>query len=259
MPRILTTAMHYFPSHSIELPDWQAASVSRLRISMLVATAIVATLLSVMRLPEVRIMDPLLELNVEVTRPEVTPVEVPPEKSELETPTVSNEVANENANLPVASESRTNDQGEKSSSESSAPTATVEQSFDWEAAKTVAVLSAVDAIEEPDRVNPDFDQQRAAAAIKFRASAAPVKKEIWENVEKDQLGRTLLRKGDCYRVLDDPSAVNRWAFENFGQYITYCTNRKYVGKDLEWVADIHQRFAYLRDRIDGRNGLPADD
>lgn len=252
--RILDSAMHYLSSHAIELPDWQVAPVRRLRVSLLIAATMVAALLSVIRLPELPIAAPLFELVVELARPVQATVEDLPVQEEVPVAPAAHEVAVEDTSLPAESEIDLRDQVRDSTRESSVSTSTAEPSFDWEAAKSNAVQSAVDAMEETVNVNPEFDRRRAAAAIKFRASAAPVKKEIWEAVEKDELGRTLLRKGDCYRVLDDPSAVNRWAFENFGQYITYCANRKYVGKDLEWVKDIHQQFAYLRNRIDRRGG-----
>jgi len=179
--------------------------------------------------------------------------------NEAQVPPAANEVAVENTSLPAESDSELDDPSADTSAESAARATAAGQSFDWEAAKMDAVRDAVDDMEETVSANPGFDEQRAAAAARFRASEAPVRKEIWENVEKDELGRTLLRKGDCYRVLDDPSAVNRWAFENFGQYITYCTGRKYVGKDLEWVKEIHQRFAYLRNRIENRGDFPDND
>lgn len=250
--------MYYFPSRSIELPDWQVAPVRRLRISLLVAATMVAALLSVIRLPELPLADPLIELIVELARPMQATVEDLPMQEEVPVAPAAHEVAVEDTSLPAGSDIELRDQVRESTSESSASASTAEPSFDWEAAKSNAVQAAVDDMEETVNVNPEFERRRAAAALKFRASAAPVKKEIWENVEKDELGRTLLRKGDCYRVLDDPSAVNRWAFENFGQYITYCANRRYVGKDLEWVKDIHQQFAYLRNRIDRRGGTSSD-
>ncbi|MGI9203480.1 MAG: hypothetical protein ACR2Q3_05700 [Woeseiaceae bacterium] len=256
--RIPVTAMHNFPSHSLELSNWRQAAQRRLRVSLLVATVFVAGLLSMMRLPEFRILNPLVELIVDITRYEDPSVQVELAPEEMPVRREASEVAVDQTSLPVESAPDVGEIVEEQVAESAAQAIIAERSFDWEAAKTDAVQSAVDDLGESLRANPSFDEQRAVAAVKFRASEAPVKKEIWENVEKDELGRTLLRKGDCYRVLDDPSAVNRWAFENFGQYITYCTNRKYVGKDLAWVKDIHQRFAYLRNRMDRRDGIFID-
>lgn len=36
------------------------------------------------------------------------------------------------------------------------------------------------------------------------------------------LGGTLLSTGECHRVLDDPSAVNRYVFRTFQQYMVFC-------------------------------------
>jgi hypothetical protein len=38
---------------------------------------------------------------------------------------------------------------------------------------------------------------------------------IWNNVEKDQRGHTILRDGNCFRILNDPSVANQSAYENF--------------------------------------------
>ena len=73
-----------------------------------------------------------------------------------------------------------------------------------------------------------MDQKRRAAAEKFYASLAPEKKEIWDNVETDQLGRKILTAGDCYRIIDDPSAANYDLWREFQQYFVYC---KFGGSD----------------------------
>ena len=79
-----------------------------------------------------------------------------------------------------------------------------------------------------------------------RLAYAPVKKEIWDNVEKDQMGRTILRAGDCFRVLDDPSVANQWLQENFTQYMIFCSNGKTIPKALPFVAEVVERYAYLQ-------------
>lgn len=226
---------------------------------MLVATVIVALLLNILRLPEIRIIDPLLELIVHIAQIDELPVQAVPAPEVAPVPVEANERVVDETRLPPESASEVGERSEASGPESVTQTVIAKQPIDWETEKAKAVKNAVDEMEESYSVNPGFDEQRDEAAVKFRPSEAPVKREIWENVEKDELGRTLLRKGDCFRVLDDPSAVNQWAFNNFDQYITYCTYRKYVGKDLEWVKEIHQRFAYLRNRIDRRNGIFVDD
>lgn len=232
---------------------------------MLVATVIVVGLLSTMRLPEIRIVDPLLELIVDIAHFDQLPVEVVPipevlpVPEEVLVPTEAQAEVVEKINLPADSLSEVANQAEESGAESATQPVVTEQPNDWVEQSAEAVHNAVDEMEKTYSVNPGFDEVRAGAAIRFRPSEAPVEREIWENVEKDELGRTLLRKGDCFRVLDDPSAVNQWVFDNFDQYITYCTYRKYAGKDLAWVTDVYQRFAYLRNRKDREIAIFEDD
>ena len=58
--------------------------------------------------------------------------------------------------------------------------------------------------------------------------------------------------GTCYMVLDDPSAINRWALENFQQNMVYCEfsfgGRE--GRNLPWVELIRERYPYLRDPVE---------
>ena len=60
------------------------------------------------------------------------------------------------------------------------------------------------------------------------------------------MGKTILRAGDCYRVLDDPSVANQWLQENFTQYMTFCSNGKSIPKELPFVAEVVERYAYLQ-------------
>jgi hypothetical protein len=117
---------------------------------------------------------------------------------------------------------------------------------DWYAVMQEAVRS--DKLYETRTMHPEFDEQRRVARLRFRKSEAPVEKPIWENVEKDQTGRTILRAGDCYRVLDDPRVTNQWAQETFGQYMIYCEGGKSGPKELPFVEKIVERYAYLRHR-----------
>ena len=115
---------------------------------------------------------------------------------------------------------------------------------DWHAILQDVVKS--DSLFATPTMHPEFDEQRRVARIRFRKSAAPVKKEIWDNVEKDQMGRSILRAGDCYRVLDDPSAANQWLQDNFTQYMFFCSTGKTIPKELPFVADIRERYVHLQ-------------
>lgn len=243
--------MQYILRHSFELSHWEAASARRLNVSMLVATFLVAAVLSVLRFPTVEFLAPIMELVVDIVR-----VDAPkPEQAQVEQ-TISEPVPLAEAEPELQIVEELLPATESAATESQVvPAAVAELSIEWEAEKQKAVQDAVDEMERTFSVNPNFDQLRKEAAVKFRASRAPVKKEIWDNVEKDVLGRTILRSGDCFRVIDDPSVINQWAFANFDQYITYCTYRKYIGHNLPWVEEILDTHAYLRVREDRRNGI----
>ena len=248
--------MQHILRHSFEWTDWQAASARRLNISMVVATLLVATLLSVLRFPTFDLLSPLMEIVVNIVNvdtPEADVASVPESVSDPVPQTVEPTVEPE----PVLQriEKPSSPTAESPAESQITPTAVAQLSVDWETEKAQAVQDAVDEMERTVSVNPNFDQLRKEAAIKFRASRAPVKKEIWDNVEKDQIGRTILRHGDFYRVLDDPSLSNRDAFETFEQYMVFWTYRKYVPKELPWVEEIRDTHAYLRRQEDRRNGI----
>ena len=48
-------------------------------------------------------------------------------------------------------------------------------------------------------------------------------------------------RDDCHRVLNDPSVVNRYAFNSFHQYLEYCVEKKSKGEQLPWVREVHAR------------------
>lgn len=119
------------------------------------------------------------------------------------------------------------------------------QVTDWYAAMERAVLETVAAAHHVDSMHVAFDEKRRLAAINFRASRAPVKKPIWENVEIDQMGRKILVSGDCYRVLEDWRVTYWDIHRDLGQYITYCNANFEAVIDVAWVEDIRDGYAYL--------------
>ena len=119
------------------------------------------------------------------------------------------------------------------------------QLTDWYASVASAVQASVNAANHVESMHPALDAKRRYAAINFAASRAPVKKPIWENVETDQLGRKILVSGDCYRVIDDPSAINYDIQRNFTQFIVFCNGNKEKPMDVAWVDDIRDSYAYL--------------
>jgi hypothetical protein len=233
--------MHAITQYAGVSPDWQAAAAQRLRVSMLVSAAALAAALSLFRLPSPAKVTPLLELVVELTRPQ--PI-VRPEPETIPVPPLPAPVEEQPAIAPgTVTESLAPDTG---AAGDGAPT-------DWDVEREAAIREVLDAAarEQGYSVNPPFQRAREEAAVRFRASVAPEERDIWENVEKDQLGRTILRDGNCFRVLDDPGVANRWAFENFDQYIVYCdlVLGKDEGRNLPWVEVIRERYPYLRDPV----------
>ena len=94
---------------------------------------------------------------------------------------------------------------------------------DWYA--IAADVAAEMSIEEPTEavVNPGYEKRRQAAIAWNEGVPKSRKRQIWENVEQDQTGRTLLTHGDCYRVLDDPNVTRYEWQKEFFQYIVTCS------------------------------------
>ena len=242
--------MEAIPHYPGDFPAWQVDSEKRLKISMLLSASVVVAMLSLVQLPAPREVLPLLELVVELTRP--SPV-IQPEPQVLPEPAV--------LPPPPVTESADEIFPEPVSPERAAESATAEDVIgpgepeDWEARKMEAIIQVLDALEREANysINPAFENARREASVRFRASMAPEQLHMWDSVEKDQLGRTILRLGDgsCFRVMDDPSVVNRWAFETFDQNIVYCDfafgGKK--GKELPWAEIIRERYPYLRDPV----------
>ena len=209
---------------------------------MVLAAVMLSAVLSLFRLPAPGQFSPILELVVELSWPDQV---IEPETAELPPPPLPvDEPAEATAPVEPAAESAP----AKEVAESGQPA-------DWEALRDEAIKEVLDAAEREQAysVNPPFESARREAAVRFRASLAPAKKYPWDNVEKDQIGRTILKLGDgsCFQILEDPSAVNRWAFETFDKHFVYCTMNLggTEGKELPWVEVIRQRYPYLRDPV----------
>lgn len=215
-------------------PLWSRRPGRRLAYFLLPASLIVAALLAVLRLPVIEEQQPLAELMVYILASEVEEVAAPPLVEELpDTEAVSTEQVAAPAAATEPSEADPYD------------------SADWYA----SVPAAVESVSQPEKtysVNPGFDERRRRAAEQFRPSRAPQEREIWDNVEKDSLGRTVLVSGDCYLVLDDPNVGSRDAFLTFGQYMAMCSFYKRPPQELPFVKEIEARRANQ-----ARYGRPA--
>jgi len=219
--------MQHILRQSDAIPDWAAGTERRLGLSMLLASVLMLIFLSFLRFPQAGDIKPFIELVVELVR--------------IKPPTVEEEPVAESRDVaPPIEEIKILPPPPVNETEPD-----VESSRDWAALAADSVQHVIDAGAKAYSVNPAFDERRRNAAVVFRPSEAPAKKPIWENVEKDVMGRTLLRHKNCYRVLDDPRVTNRWAFETFDQYITFCD-----GSGEEYLIEfdeITDRYAYLDD------------
>ena len=208
-----------------EPPQWSRRPGRRLALNLLPSTLIVAGALLALRMPVVDQPVALTELMVRIlaNEAEETAAESPPEPS-VATP------------APAAAQSESLTPPKPGIADTRGPT-------DWYAQIPEAASAAAADQPEVYSINPGFEARREYAAERFAPSAAPVERPIWENVEKDTMGRTLLRSGNCYRVLDDPNVGNRDAFLIFGQFMTTCERPSDTPQLLPWVSEIQDRRA----------------
>ena len=217
------------------------ATNRRLAVCMLISSIVILTMLFFVDVPfglridresdpvlDVRLADPELEDVVEETLKEPgEPVEEPqPQTGSKEDIT------------PVEPEEEEND-------EISSDFMNAEPIVDW-----YAVLKEA-AEEEAENWPPkkhmgDFDERLRVASLIYYPAPDNSPRSIWENIEKDQLGRSLLWHGDCYRVIDDPNVMNLYVFETFTQYLVFCQKQKTGPQELPWVKEIVAKYAYLQ-------------
>jgi hypothetical protein len=207
----------------LEQPDWSRGPGRRLALNLLPSTLIVAGALMMLRLPIVDQPVLLTELVVRILANEVEETAPEPPVEETATEPVPT-VIDTGVTVPLEGEA-----------------IETRGATDWYSQITDAARAAAAEQAPPYSVNPGFDARRKYAAEQFAPSKAPVKRPIWENVEKDTMGRTLLRSGDCYRVLDDPNVGNRDAFQIFGQFMVTCGRSSERGRELPWVSEIRDR------------------
>ena len=127
--------------------------------------------------------------------------------------------------------------------------------IDWQASLERASAKTVEAHSKSDSLHPHFDELRRIAAVKYAPPRTGKPPPIWENVEKDNYGRTILRHGNCFRVLDDMNVGNRYAFETFEQHLIFCDGRGRGRQQFPWVETIVARYAYLREPDGGLAGI----
>ncbi len=217
------------------IPRWNEGREQRLFVSMLLATLIVAGVLSVIRVPIVPAWSPMVELLVRIVQ------EQPAAEPAAEAPQTQPSTATPSASAREAAVEPPPATGREALRESQAPS-------DWDDSRDQAVREYLDSqLETYGYFNPDVAEKRRRLSERYQPRTRPVPKPTWENIEKDTLGRSVLRSGNCFKVLDDPNVGSRDAFEAFGQFMLQCTLQRRNPKNLPWVADIVQRYEYLRD------------
>ncbi len=261
------------------IPAWQASSHRRLKVAMLLAALFVAAGLSVLRMPVADQPIPLAELIVRLIERAADSVAEPEAQAEQKAEAIAEsqpapETQADRQPTPIPLPDTQNVQPSEidpaplpetapgqpaevnpvpkrviSSEAELFPPIEIQIVEDWREFGTEVVKEFIANLPKPFTVNPIFDEKRRVAAIKFRPSNAPVKHEPWDDVEKDQIGRTILNLGGgCFRVLDDPSAVYRDVFETYTQFVVQCTLAfgKPKGRELPWVEEIRAKYPYLR-------------
>lgn len=221
-------------------PQWDDGREQRLFASMLLATLLVAGVLSVLRFPPLPEIPGLFEIIVRVVQPAeeeagAEPGSVP-DATEAQPPAPQAPAESDSISAPAIA------------GEVAEPVETTERGYDWDAARERAAAEYVESQREDyGYFDPRLAETRRERSKLYVPPVHEPKKQIWENVEVDTLGRKVLRSGDCYKVLDDPNVGSREEFEVFGQFMTKCTFQKRLPKNLPWVPDIVDNVDYLRE------------
>lgn len=233
-------------------PDWDDGREQRLFISMLLATLFIAAALSLLRLPLIPVA-PIVELLVQIVRDkpaEDAPREgsQAPAKATESSAVVPEAVSEEQILAPVAEDAASVEAELVESAPPAASTRIVVETptVNLETASAEAIVEYLDGLENPPSVNPVLDAKRRAFAGRYQPPTHAGPKPIWENTEKDQLGRTVLRSGDCFKVIDDPNVGSQYKFQQFDQYTIMCTFQKRAPRELPWVQEIRERYHYLK-------------
>lgn len=104
------------------------------------------------------------------------------------------------------------------------------------------------AAETPPSMHPEFDELRRVATLRYGKPQVNARAPAWA-AEKDPYGRTLLRRGNSYMVLEDPRLFNQYAFETFEKHMIFVEIPlgKAPPRNLPWVETIRARYEYLRE------------
>jgi hypothetical protein len=219
-------------------PEWRPTRSNKpLAVSLLLSTAIIALILSVIQVPRWDLLTGANSVTMELEIIDRTNQNIPASKP------LPAQVAEEFTDEQSIDEPPVDSSADNARSDESVPDVSVE----WYSVLDVVVDNISSETSKPPSLSPGLDELRQVAKIRYAPVADFGPKPVWDNVEKDQMGRTILRFGDCYRVLEDWRVTNRWAQENFGQYFVYCESHEKIPKELPFVAQIVERYDYLRE------------
>ncbi len=228
-------------------PNWNEGVEQRLFASMLLAAVIVAGVLSLIRMLDLPAFPPVVEILVTILQ------DVPEVEEETAIQPTKDAQTQDSPLLEEAAAPPTSTGGD-----------TLEESrtgTDWEAMYDQVVQKYMDLELEQESYgyfNPDLAEKRTRLSERYQPGTHEKPKPIWENVEVDMLGRTVLRDGDCYKVLDDPNVGSREAFERYGQFMAVCVYQGRYPRELPWVEEIRQRYEYLRNPAGYVKGEPDE-
>ena len=222
------------PPIELDHPLWVSATRRRLVVCTVSAAVLLTAVVFLVRLPplpllpdrapaiDLTLLEPAAPVEPELPKPaEVTPPPVAPaEPVESDTETMA-----EVDEQPVEIEPETT------------------PAIDWYAPLPNVASDVLDRQRQAPSMTPEFDARRRDAQARYAPAPGNGQRPVWENVEKDTLGRTILKAGDCYRVLDDPSVINRYAMEQFTQYLVFCNNVRKGPEELPWVDELRERYS----------------
>jgi len=239
------------------LDDFDAARHRRLAACMLLAAALVLLLLAVLEWPEPQRFLPLARPVLDVTLEEAPQPEVRPQVPPLPLPETEAETTP--AEAPPAAAATPESLPAERPATAGAETAETTQpavdglgtpaAVDWYAElERVAEAVGNRLADEPQSMHPEFDELRRIAKLFYGKPKTNPPPPSWE-VEKDIYGRTLLKKGNMFRVLDDTRLFNEEAFRLFERHMTFIViplgRRK--PENLPWVELIRARYEYMRE------------
>jgi hypothetical protein len=190
----------------------------------------------------------MIELTLPRDRPEPQPAtDRPAEQAADEPPVVDEETAVPEPPQPATVVQQEERPPAFAGSQHDAPAEQPE--IDWQASLERASAEIIRRYSEVASLHPEFEELRRIARQRYAEPRTGKPPPIWENVEQDIYGRTLLQLGNgCYKVLDDSNVGNRYAFETFERHMLFCNVLAQAPpQQFPWVETIVERYAYLRE------------